>query len=323
MENINIESSAVIIGKVALGENANIAQGTIIRSESGSVSMGNSSWALENSVIIGTPQHPVKVGAKTVFGHKCTVIGAEIGNLCEVGNSAIFLPGCKVGDMCMFGEGTIIPSDMVIPSGSVVVGRPGRIIRKLTQADKATIKRMRGGDTSLSEYAPNIINREAEMKNIYKCKEKFPKIADSVHIFSSAEITGDVTIGENSVIGAGVKIIGDSHGPVIIGDNVQILENTVLHLLPDNQLVLHNNVTIGPNCMIHGTVIGENSVVESGAIVCDNSILGKNTRVLSGSLVKQRDEFKDNAIIEGFPARQIGENTETQSRPDWAVRQLV
>ena len=55
-------------------------------------------------------------------------------------------------------------------------------------------------------------------------------------LFDSAEITGDVVVGAGSVIGAGVKIIGDSHGPVRIGARVQILENTVLNLLPDNEL---------------------------------------------------------------------------------------
>ena len=86
-------------------------------------------------------------------------------------------------------------------------------------------------------------------------------------MFDSAEITGDVVIGENSLIGAGVKIIGDSHGPVRVGSRVQILENTVLHLLPDNELIIDDNAVIGPGAMIHGCHIGRGSVVEPGAIV--------------------------------------------------------
>ena len=94
-------------------------------------------------------------------------------------------------------------------------------------------------------------------------------------------------IGENSVIGSGVRIIGNSHGPVRIGSNVHILENSVLHLLPDNMLIVEDNVTIGPGCIIHGTTIGTGSIIESGSIVCDYSRLGKNTLVKSGTLVKQ------------------------------------
>ena len=101
--------------------------------------------------------------------------------------------------------------------------------------------------------------------------------------------------------------------------NVQILENSVLHLLPDNELIIEDNVIIGPGCIIHGTTIGSNSVIESGSIVCDYSRLGKNTLLKSGSLVKQRSIFNDNQIIEGFPAKNVGENTEIQGKPAWAL----
>ena len=84
------------------------------------------------------------------------------------------------------------------------------------------------------------------MGRLYAYRDKTPQVAESAVLFDSAEITGDVVVGEGSIIGAGVKIIGDSHGPVRIGARVQILENTVLHLLPDNELVVEDDVVIGP-----------------------------------------------------------------------------
>ena len=50
------------------------------------------------------------------------------------------------------------------------------------------------------------------------------------------------------------------------------------------------------------------SIIEAGAIICDNSQLGKNTLVKAGTLVKQRSSFDDNQILEGFPAKVIGPN---------------
>ena len=94
------------------------------------------------------------------------------------------------------------------------------------------------------------------MGTLYAYRDKTPRSATGTVLFDSAEITGDVVIGESSLIGAGVKIIGDSHGPVRIGSRVQILENTVLHLLPDNELVIDDDVVIGPGAMIHGCHIG-------------------------------------------------------------------
>src|SRR5207237_7866521 len=140
------------------------------------------------------------------------------------------------------------------------------------------------------------------MGQLYAYRGIVPTIAASAFLFGSAEVTGDVVIGERTIIGAGVKIIGDSHGPVRIGSDVQILENTVLHLLPDNELVLEDGVIIGPGAMIHGCRIARGSVVEPAGIVCDFSELGPNCTVKAGSVVKQRARFPAGAVVEGFPA---------------------
>src|SRR4029453_879544 len=118
-------------------------------------------------------------------------------------------------------------------------------------------------------------------------------VAASAILFPTAEITGDVVIGAHTIIGGGVKIIGDSPRPVRIGNNMQILENTVLHLLPDNDLIIDDGVIIGPGAMIHGCRIGAGSVVEPGAIVCDTSVLGAGRVVRAGAVVKQSSQFPD------------------------------
>ncbi|NLC03377.1 MAG: carbonic anhydrase/acetyltransferase, partial [Tissierellia bacterium] len=80
------------------------------------------------------------------------------------------------------------------------------------------------------------------------------------------------------------------------------------------------NVTIGPNCTIHGTIIGSNTIVEAGSIVCDYSKIGENSLIKAGTLVKQRDEFKENSIIEGFPGKTTGKNETILKTPTWAGR---
>lgn len=323
MSTLKIDDSVRLVGKLKLGNHVYVAQGSVLRTIDDSLTIGNTTWILENSVLIGTSKYPLKVGSKTVFGHKCIAIGAEIGDLCEIGNGVIFLPGSKIGNMCIFGEGTIIPEGCIIPDESVVVGRPGRIIRQLNEEDKNMISRMRSKDISLSPYVENKIFNEPKegdkMGKLYEYGAKYPLVDESAFLYDTAEITGDVTIGKNTVVASGVKIIGNSHGPVKIGNNVQILENSVLHLLPDNELIIEDNVTIGPGCIIHGTIIGSNSIIESGSIICDYSQLGENTLVKSGTLVKQRSLFGDNEILEGFPAKNIGKNTEVQKKPDWAL----
>lgn len=324
-EHFTKAASARIHGSVRLGLDAHLAQGAVVRSINKGVVIANDSMVLENCAILGRPEMPTRIGRKVVFGHRVTLAGATLGDLCEIGNNALIMPGARLGDWCILGEGALIPEGATVPDGSVVVGRPGKIIRSLTERDRAMIVRLRGGDVSLSppdlQIIESLMPGEPTMGKLYSYRDKSPQVPKSTFLFDSAEITGDVVVGENCIIGAGVKIIGDSHGPVRIGDNVQILENTVLHLLPDNRLILHDDVIIGPGCMIHGCEIGTGSVVEPGAIVCDYSQLGSNTLVKAGAMIKQRSEFPDHAVLDGFPARPVDTLAAPLSLPGWALRQ--
>ena len=158
------------------------------------------------------------------------------------------------------------------------------------------------------------------MGELYAYRDIAPTIAASAFLFPTAEVTGDVVVGERSIIGAGVKIIGDSHGPVRIGNDVQILENTVLHLLPDNDLILEDGVIVGPGAMIHGCRIGAGSVIEPGAIICDGSSLGAGCIVRAGAVVKQRSRFAAGTDIDGFPGVDVGRIPAPPATPRWALR---
>ena len=119
-----IARSAVILGEVHVGAGAILAQGLVVRAHGAAVSIGNYSAILENGVVIGTAEHPVRVGQRTVFGHRAAIVGAAVGDLCEIGNGAILMPGSRLGSGCILGEGTLVPPGTVIPAGSVLVGRP-------------------------------------------------------------------------------------------------------------------------------------------------------------------------------------------------------
>jgi len=318
-----IAGSAVVLGDVHVGAGAILAQGLVVRAHGAAVSIGNYSAILENGVVVGTPEHPVRVGQRTVFGHRATIVGATVGDLCEIGNGAILMPASRLGDGCILGEGTLVPPGAVIPAGSVLVGRPPHVIRSATDADRERLAVLRQHQTGLTDYPGTIVRgpmRAGErMGTLYAYRDKTPSIGAGTLLFDSAEITGDVVVGEDSLIGAGVKIIGDSHGPVRIGSRVQILENTVLHLLPDNELVLEDDAVIGPGAMIHGCHIGRGSVVEPGAIVCDGSAVGAESVVRAGACVKQRDRFGDRSVLDGFPAKLAGTLAGPPPLPGWAL----
>jgi carbonic anhydrase/acetyltransferase-like protein (isoleucine patch superfamily) len=321
-ESVQIAHSAVVLGTARLGEGSLLAQGAVIRSSGAGVEVGTGSAVIENSVVIGTSEIPTVIGRRTTFGHRCKVIGATVGDLCEIGNASILMPGARVGDRVFLGEGTLVPGGTTLPSDVVAVGRPARIVRSASADDIRRLTALREGDLSLPPpTAITIENRQEAipMGQLYAYRDILPTIAASATLFPTAEITGDVVIGDRTIIGAGVKIIGDSHGPVRIGNDVQILENTVLHLLPDNDLIIHDGAVVGPGAMIHGCRIGAGSVIEPGAIVCDTSVLGAGCVVRAGAVVKQRSQFADGTEVDGFPAVDVGRIPEPPPKPSWAL----
>jgi len=318
----DIAASAVLVGRAHIGAGVYLAQGVAVRFRGGNVSVGNHAAVLENSVLVGWPGHPVEIGQRTVFGHRACVLGAHVGNMCEIGNGAILMPGSRLGDGCILGEGTLIPGGTVIPAHTVLVGRPPHVLRTATEVDRARIADLRGGRVELTDHPGAVVAAPPEagvrMGRLYAYRDKTPLVHESAVLFDSTEITGDVVVGDGSIIGAGVKIIGDSHGPVRIGARVQILENTVLHLLPDNDLVVEDDVVIGPGAMIHGCHLGAGTVVEPGAIVCDFSRIGAQSIVRAGACVKQRARFGARSVIDGFPATQVSTLEAAPERPGWA-----
>lgn len=313
---MNLAASAVVLGEVQAASDGYVAPGAVLRGSPEPITIGAGTAVLETCAVIG----PTTIGSRTVFGHRCAIVSATIGNLCEIGNATVIMPGARLGDRVFTGEGTLIPAGVVVPDGAVLVGRPGRLIRHANDDDMKRLLELRDGDLTVPTdlRLERVEQRGGSMGTTYAYNGRSPSIAPSAVLLDSAELTGDIVVGDGTVIGAGVKILGDSHGPVRIGADVQILENTVLHLLPHNELVIEDGVTIGPACMIHGCHIGARSVVEPGAIVCDFSRVGAGSLVRAGAVVKQRSQFGDLAVVDGFPAEQVETLAEPPVRPGWA-----
>ncbi|HEV3227336.1 MAG TPA: DapH/DapD/GlmU-related protein [Acidimicrobiales bacterium] len=324
-DTVSIAASATVLGTVVVGARSGLAQGAVVRSVDRGVRIGAQSMVLENSVVIGRPGLETTVGRKTVFGHRCTLVGTGVGDLCEIGNGSTLLAGSRLGDRVFLGERTLVPEGMQIPSDSVAVGNPARVVRRASDADLTRLRGLRNGDLALPNEldAVDYIGTEpagANMGQLYAYRDKMPAVAPTATVFDSAEITGDVVVGAGSIIGAGVRIIGDSHGPVRIGERVQILENSVLHLLPDNELIVEDDVIIGPMSMIHGCQLGAGTVVEPAATVCDWARVGARSIVRAGAVLKQRAEFGDQSVIDGFPATKVDTVAGDPERPPWCFQ---
>jgi carbonic anhydrase/acetyltransferase-like protein (isoleucine patch superfamily) len=141
---------------------------------------------------------------------------------------------------------------------------------------------------------------------IYEFEKRKPSIGKGTFIFKSADIIGDVIIGENCYIGPGAKIRGD-YGSIRIGNNTAVEENVVIHARPDEKTSIGNFVTIGHSAIIHNAKINDWAVIGMGSIVSDWAEIGKWAVVAEGSLVKNKQKIPDNTIAVGVPGKVISE----------------
>lgn len=121
-------------------------------------------------------------------------------------------------------------------------------------------------------------------------------------ISETAQIIGNVVIGNNTSIWFGAVIRGDNE-PIVIGDNTNIQENTVIHVDKGADVNIGSGCTIGHKAIIHGCTIGNNTLVGMGTIILNNAYIGNNCLVGAGSLITEGKTFPDKTLIMGSPAK--------------------
>jgi carbonic anhydrase/acetyltransferase-like protein (isoleucine patch superfamily) len=156
---------------------------------------------------------------------------------------------------------------------------------------------------------------------IYEFEKKKPIIGRGTFIFDSADVIGNVTIGENCYIGPGARIRGD-YGTIKIGDNTAVEENVVIHARPDDVTTIGNNVTIGHASIIHNATIDEWAIVGMGAIVSDWAEIGEWAVVAEGAVVKNKQKIPTRAIAVGIPAKIVTDITEEYQKQWMKYKQI-
>lgn len=137
---VYIADSAEIIGDVEIGSDSSVWNGTVLRGDMHFIKIGNNVSVQDNCVMHGTlSDYPAIVGDNVSIGHSAIVHGCKIGNNCLIGMGSTILDGAEVGDWCIIGAGAVVTEHARIPSGSIVLGVPGKVVSKLTEEHKNRI----------------------------------------------------------------------------------------------------------------------------------------------------------------------------------------
>ena len=130
-----------------------------------------------------------------------------------------------------------------------------------------------------------------------------PRIAASAYIDSSAQIIGDVTIGERTSVWPNVSIRGDVNY-IRVGDETSIQDNCVLHVDHDvYPCLVGNRVTVGHSVVLHGCEVADGALIGIGAIVLNGAKIGAGSVVAAGALVPEGMEVPAKMLVMGTPAK--------------------
>ena len=114
---------------------------------------------------------------------------------------------------------------------------------------------------------------------LYRFDGKAPSTGKETYVSQSAEVIGNVTIGERCYIGPGAKIRGD-YGSIRIGNRTSIEENCVLHARPGETCAIGDMVTVGHGSILHNCTVNDYAVIGMGAIVSDYAVVGVPAKIV-------------------------------------------
>ena len=126
-----VAPSADIIGDVEIAEEASIWYGCVLRGDINRIVVGPRSNVQDNSVVHLADDYPALVGAYVTIGHSAIIHACTIDDECLIGMGSCILDGAVVGARSIIGAGALVTQGMQVPPGSLVLGKPGRVVRTL------------------------------------------------------------------------------------------------------------------------------------------------------------------------------------------------
>ncbi|MDV6378692.1 gamma carbonic anhydrase family protein [Sporosarcina sp. GW1-11] len=130
-----IAPGTYIIGDVTIGAESTIWFNSVLRGDEGTITIGKRCSIQDNSTIHLYEDAPVVVEDEVTVGHNVVLHGCRIQKRSIIGMGSTILDHADIGEECIIGANTLIPSGKVIPPRSLVIGSPGKVIRELNDKD--------------------------------------------------------------------------------------------------------------------------------------------------------------------------------------------
>ncbi len=139
---------------------------------------------------------------------------------------------------------------------------------------------------------------------IYELAGKRPVIAADAVVHPEAVIIGDARIGSNCFIGPGAVIRAD-FGPISVGDGSSVQDNAVIHVSPNDRVVIEERVIIAHGVLLHDVHVHRLCIIGMGAVLLQKVVCDERVMVAAGSVVSTGTHIPAGKMVAGNPARII------------------
>ncbi len=142
------------------------------------------------------------------------------------------------------------------------------------------------------------------MNNVIAIHGATPRIHPSAFVVPTATLMGDVVLGEEVSVWYNVVLRGDINR-ISVGNRTNVQDGVIMHVTKDLPVIVGEGVTIGHGAIVHACRVDDSCLVGMGAILLDNSFIGKGSLVAAGAVVREGFRVPEGVLVAGVPAKVI------------------
>jgi carbonic anhydrase/acetyltransferase-like protein (isoleucine patch superfamily) len=137
-----VADSAQVMGRVELQEGASVWFGCVLRGDNELLQVGRGANIQDGSVVHSDPGFPLTLGADVTVGHQVMLHGCSIGAGTLIGIQSVVLNGARIGAHSLVGAGSLVTEGKEFPPGSLILGRPAKVVRALGEEEIGKLMKM-------------------------------------------------------------------------------------------------------------------------------------------------------------------------------------
>jgi carbonic anhydrase/acetyltransferase-like protein (isoleucine patch superfamily) len=141
---------------------------------------------------------------------------------------------------------------------------------------------------------------------VFRLAGRSPQLDPTAWVAPNATVIGDVRLAAGASVWWNAVLRGDND-PIVIGENTNIQDGSVLHTDEGVPLTLGRDITVGHMVMLHGCTVGDGSLIGIGSIVLNRAVIGRNCLIGANSLIPEGKVIPERSLVMGSPGKVVRE----------------